>query len=502
MSNARALMRLAADMVIPFGGDRATRVSPALAEAFAPGDALVICQSDGELLHIRAETRERVAEAVDQARSAFVALRRSTPDQIGRFFDAFASRLSDDATWREIEKANHIDVVRARGRGRDIGRLALRDDTRASMIEGLRAWSDVSRQPDSPTSTVDHGGWRVEAYRAPLGTVGFVFEGRPNVLVDACGVLASGNTAVLRIGDDAVGTAETLMEVALQPALKEAGLPQAAVTLLPRLGREAAWALFSDARLALAIARGSGPAVRRLGEIASQSGVPVSLHGVGGAWLVADASADPDRFRAVVEASLDRKVCNTLNTCCIPKSRALDLVPALYEGLTAAASRLGRTGRLHVLAGGEAYVDPYLFTLETSIERQGRETTEPFATRLEVDQLGHEWEWESTPEITLVIVDDLQQGVDLINQHSPRFVAALIAEDVDAQEAFYRSVDAPFVGDGFTRWVDGQYALNEPELGLSNWEFGRPLGRSAVLTGASVHTIRLRMRQSDLSVRR
>jgi glutamate-5-semialdehyde dehydrogenase len=92
--------------------------------------------------------------------------------------------------------------------------------------------------------------------------------------------------------------------------------------------------------------------------------------------------------------------------------------------------------------------------------------------------------------------------VDLINQHSPRFVAALIAEDADAQEAFYRSVDAPFVGDGFTRWVDGQYALNEPELGLSNWEFGRPLGRSAVLTGASVHTIRLRMRQSDLSVRR
>jgi glutamate-5-semialdehyde dehydrogenase len=55
----------------------------------------------------------------------------------------------------------------------------------------------------------------------------------------------------------------------------------------------------------------------------------------------------------------------------------------------------------------------------------------------------------------------------------------------------YRSVDAPFVGDGFTRWVDGQYALNEPELGLSNWEHGRLLGRGGVLTGASVHTLRL-----------
>ena len=51
-------------------------------------------------------------------------------------------------------------------------------------------------------------------------------------------------------------------------------------------------------------------------------------------------------------------------------------------------------------------------------------------------------------------------------------------------------VDAPFVGDGFTRWVDGQYALDTPELGLSNWQGGRLLGRGGVLSGDSVHTIR------------
>ena len=46
------------------------------------------------------------------------------------------------------------------------------------------------------------------------------------------------------------------------------------------------------------------------------------------------------------------------------------------------------------------------------------------------------------------------------------------------------------MGDGFTRWVDGQYALNTPELGLSNWQFGRLLARGGVLSGDSVYTVR------------
>ena len=56
----------------------------------------------------------------------------------------------------------------------------------------------------------------------------------------------------------------------------------------------------------------------------------------------------------------------------------------------------------------------------------------------------------------------------------------------------YRGVDAPFVGNGFTRWVDGQFSLNQPELGLSNWQGGRLFGRGGVLSGDSVFTVRLR----------
>ena len=87
--------------------------------------------------------------------------------------------------------------------------------------------------------------------------------------------------------------------------------------------------------------------------------------------------------------------------------------------------------------------------------------------------------------------------VALHNRLSPRFIASLISESAEQHDRFFATVDAPFVGDGFTRWVDGQYALGTPELGLSNWEHGRMLGRGAILSGDSVHTIRYRVYVED-----
>jgi glutamate-5-semialdehyde dehydrogenase len=81
-------------------------------------------------------------------------------------------------------------------------------------------------------------------------------------------------------------------------------------------------------------------------------------------------------------------------------------------------------------------------------------------------------------------------------------VASLIGDDAEEQDRFWASIDAPFVGDGFTRWVDGQYALNRPELGLSNWQFGRLFGRGGVLSGDSVFTVRARVHQDQVDLRR
>jgi glutamate-5-semialdehyde dehydrogenase len=108
-----------------------------------------------------------------------------------------------------------------------------------------------------------------------------------------------------------------------------------------------------------------------------------------------------------------------------------------------------------------------------------------------------EWEWEESPEVSLAVVRDLGSAIDLFNRYAPRLVATLVAEDPSALARFESEVESPFTGDGFTRWVDGQFALNRPELGLSNWEGGRLFARGGVLAGDGVFTIRTRMRQID-----
>ena len=127
---------------------------------------------------------------------------------------------------------------------------------------------------------------------------------------------------------------------------------------------------------------------------------------------------------------------------------------------------------------------------------------EPAASELAIEDLGREWEWERSPEVSLVVTADVDAAVDLCNQHSPRFVASLVSDDRAEHDRFYQRIDAPFVGDGFTRWVDGQYALDTPELGLSNWQGGRLLGRGGVLSGRSVHTVRYRATVTDPGLHR
>ena len=119
--------------------------------------------------------------------------------------------------------------------------------------------------------------------------------------------------------------------------------------------------------------------------------------------------------------------------------------------------------------------------------------TEPIAD----DALGREWEWEDSPEVTLAVVASVDEAVEAFNRWSPRFTASLVSDDAAEHDRFYATVEAPFVGNGFTRWVDGQYALDRPELGLSNWQFGRLFGRGAVLSGDAMFTLRTRAVQDD-----
>jgi glutamate-5-semialdehyde dehydrogenase len=487
---------LAPGQAIVFGGDRVSYVGEELAAAFRPGDRLLVDPDTGELLRVPAAEHAVAAEAVGRAAGAFARMGEVSDDGISAFFDAFAGRLADDAIWAKIAAANAADVESAMARGRSTTRLAVSDAMRADMIAGLTAWRDTPSTRGRLVERIEHPGWTVEQLTAPLGVVGFVFEGRPNVFADACGVIRGGNTVVFRIGSDALGTARAIVAEALDPALAEAGLPAGAASLVASASHAAGWAMFADPRLALAVARGSGPAVAQLGAIARAAGTPVSLHGTGGAWIVADAAADTQRFFAAVFHSLDRKVCNTANACAIVRARADELVPVFLEALQRAGER--REGwKLHVAEADLGLIPAELRAARGAVVRAEGPREEPLVEPIAQDDLGREWEWESTPEISLVVVESADEAVDLFNAVSPRFAASLISEDPAAHERFYARLDAPFAGDGFTRWVDGQYALNRPELGLSNWHNGRLFARGGVLAGDSVYTVRARVRQSD-----
>ncbi len=492
MTRLAPLQKLQAGMPILVGGDQVAFVDEELAARFAPGDALAVAR--GTVLHVPAEARRVARDAVTRATEAFEQMAAVSAEQISEFFRRFADHLADDTVWQRIREANQRDIEAARALGRSTTRLEASDKTRQGMIEGLRGWIHAKSQRGRTLETIDHGSWSAELVGSELGVVAFVFEGRPNVVADATGVLRGGNTVVFRIGRDALGTARAILELATTPALEESGLPRGAVTLIDNASHAAGWALFSDSRVALAVARGSGAAVDTLGSLAQGAGIPVSLHGTGGAWLVAAASATEEQLAQNVFDSLDRKVCNTMNTCCVVRRDAARLVPALIAGLTRAGERRGTTFKLHVTEQARQFVQSELFSREVGVERADGVHLEPQAELIDESRLGEEWEWENTPEVTLTVVDDVAHAVRLFNSYSPRFVACLLSSDQAEHDAFYRSVNAPFVGDGFTRWVDGQYALNRPELGLSNWEHGRLFGRGGVLTGDSVLTVRTRVR--------
>ena len=450
------------------------------------GDRLVVVQETGQLLHIPQAIFELADRSVTQARFAFAAMSSVTPAEISDFYDSFANNLEDPKTFERIAAANEEDVDRAKSAGRSTTRLLIDEKMRTEMIGSLRMWRDLRDTRDVLGNSVEHPTWNVQERRAPLGVVGFVFEGRPNVFADATGVLRSGNTVVFRIGSDALETAREIMACALLPALKSSGLPDGAVQLIDSAERSSGYALFSHQGLCLAVARGSGQAVSQLGAVARQSGIPVSLHGTGGAWILVADSASPERVTACVRHSLDRKVCNTANVICLPRSPGL--LAAVLQGIAEASASRSTRAVIHC-----ASVDD-----ELKIEQSLKQSDE---VELHVHQgdhhLAEEWEWDQQPEVSIRFTESLNESCELFNTYSPRFVVAAISQEERDFENVYRLCEAPFVGDGFTRWVDGQYALARPELGLSNWQHGRLFARGGILSGDGVFSVRYVMHQTD-----
>lgn len=256
-----------------------------------------------------------------------------------RLLHRMASCLAEDASL--VVAANALDMEAARANGTSDAMLdRLRLDP--SRIDGIvAAIRDVAALPD-PVGVVTRrdvrpNGIVVERVRIPLGVVAMIYEARPNVTADAAALcLMAGNAVILRGGSDAMRS-NLAIAASMRRALREEGLPEAAITLLDDPRRETMVELLQLADIVdLAIPRGGEGLIRFVTEHAR---VPVIKHYKGVCHLYVDRAADPElALRLLVDGKTSRPgVCNALETLLVHR----DIAPAFLPPAIARLRELG-----------------------------------------------------------------------------------------------------------------------------------------------------------------
>ena len=237
------------------------------------------------------ETRARAARAA--ARALAVCPSRIKDEALLQMARGLEEKTSP------LLEANRADLERARAGGASrafLDRLTLTEARVAAMAAGLR---EIAALPDPVGAEVE--AWRrpsgieIARVRVPLGVIGFIYESRPNVTVDAAGLcVKAGNAVLLRGGSEAIESNGFIAAV-LARALEKAGGPGDAVQFIDVTDREAVAAMLAlDGLLDLIIPRGGEDFVRW---VAAHARVPVLKHDKGLVHVFVDASADAEARR-------------------------------------------------------------------------------------------------------------------------------------------------------------------------------------------------------------
>ncbi|BDI59768.1 gamma-glutamyl phosphate reductase [Qipengyuania nanhaisediminis] len=350
---------------------------------------------------------------------------------------ARALRQARDA----VLDANRQDVADARSQGLSdalLDRLAI-DETRLEAIAS--AVEQVAALPDPLGTVIDASerpnGLRLSRVRVPIGTIGIIYESRPNVTADAAALcVRSGNAALLRGGSEAARTNRAIL-AAFQGGLAAGGVPAEAVQLIPTQDRAAVSAMLAAAGLIdMIIPRGGRGLVER---VQADARVPVLAHLDGVCHTFVHADADPEMARAIaVNAKLRRPgICGAMETLLIDSgfARAADLVGALIDG----GCELRGDGRAQAL-------DP----------RIGR---------------AHEGDWDTEyldAVLSVAIVDGIEPALAHIAAHSSGHTDAIVTADEAAAERFLAEVDSAIVmHNASSQFADGgEFGLGA-EIGIA-----------------------------------
>ena len=287
------------------------------------------------------ELRNALKKMGMKAREAALILANVTSEDKNRWLSAMADAVEKNAP--ELMRANAVDMEKAAAKGLSaamLDRLKLNDQRIKGMADGLR---HVVTLPDPVgeklSVTTRPNGIRIEKVSVPIGVIGFIYESRPNVTVDAAGLcLKAGNAVILRGGSEAINSNLAIADCILKAGMA-AGMPEGAVQFIPWTAHEAVSEMLKlDAYINLIIPRGGERLIRAVVE---QSTIPVIKHYKGVCHLYVDSEADQEMALKILKNGKCQRpgVCNALETLLVNEKIAAEFLPKVAalckaEGVT------------------------------------------------------------------------------------------------------------------------------------------------------------------------
>ena len=374
-----------------------------------------------------------------RARTAAAVLARTPAERKAGALRAAARAIR--AHRAEILAANAEDVTRGEAAGLTsalLDRLKLDPKRLEGVAAGLEA---VAALPDPVGELISESrrpnGLVLQRVRVPLGVVGIIYESRPNVTADAGALgLMAGNAVILRGGSEAIGTSRAI-HAALIEGLREAGLPEDAIQLVPVTDRAAVGAMLKATGLIdIIVPRGGKGLVARVQE---EARVPVLAHLDGLCHTYIHSAADP--------------------------AKALELA------VNAKMRRTGICGATETLLIDSAFADPapiLAALIEAGCELRGTQQVRAIDARVR-PAAEEDWDTEYLDAIcSIALVDGIEAAIAHIERHGSHHTDAIVTEDAAAAEKFLSEVDSAIVMvNASTQFADGgEFGLGA-EIGIS-----------------------------------
>ena len=350
-----------------------------------------------------------------------------------------ADRL--EASSAAVLEANAKDLAAGEARGLAkamLDRLALNPERLAGIAAAVRAVADL---PDPVGQVIDSierpNGLKLQRIRVPIGTIGIIYESRPNVTADAAALcVRAGNAALLRGGSEAVHSNRAI-HAALVEGLVEGGVPAEAVQLIPTQDRAAVGAMLAAAGLIdMIVPRGGKSLVAR---VQADARVPVLAHLDGINHTYIHAAADPAMAQDIaLNAKLRRTgICGAMETLLIDAdyARAAELVDALID------------------KGCEVRGDERIRALDARV----------------IPASANDWDTEYLDAVlSVAMVDGLDAALEHIARHSSGHTDAIVTSDDVAAERFLTQVDSAIVmHNASSQFADGgEFGLGA-EIGIA-----------------------------------